>query len=119
MHELSIATNIIETVKHIVPEKQWKDIDVIRLKIGTGAGVVADSLKFSFDAVKAETKIDNAHLEIESVPFRIHCNSCNEDGENESGIALCGKCGSADTKIISGTELIISEIEITEQEVTA
>jgi hydrogenase nickel incorporation protein HypA/HybF len=116
MHELSIAQNIIETVQSNVPKSDWEHIAAVRLKIGTGAGVVADSLEFSFDAVKADSKINNAYLEIESIPFRIHCNVCDVDMDAENGMALCEKCGSADTKIISGTELIISEIEITESD---
>jgi hydrogenase nickel incorporation protein HypA/HybF len=88
----------------------------VRLKIGAIAGVVPESLKFSFQAITVESLLSHAQLEIESIPFRIHCNTCDATAENEVGFALCSKCGSTDTKILSGSELHITEIEIAEPE---
>ncbi len=117
MHELSIAQNIIEIIQQHVPELEWERVTVVRLKIGAVAGIVPESLEFSFRAITAESLLSHTRLEIESVPFRIHCNACDTTTENEDGFALCGNCGSTDTKMLSGSELNISEIEIAEPEV--
>ncbi len=50
----------------------------------------------------------------EYIPFRVHCRTCNTNSENEEGFAVCGKCGSTDIQILSGTELQIKEIELEE-----
>jgi hydrogenase nickel incorporation protein HypA/HybF len=114
MHELSIAQNIVEIIHKHVPEKEWQKVVSVHLKIGAIAGVVPDSLNFSFQAITADTPLNNARLEVESIPFRIICNACGLTTENEIGFMVCGECGSGNTKILSGSELDIAEIEIAE-----
>lgn len=114
MHELSIAQNIIEIIHQHVPVNELECVGAIRLKIGTVAGVVPDSLEFSFRAITTETPLRNAHLEIESIPFQIRCNLCNTTSSNEMGFSICESCGSRETTILSGTELQIKEIEVVE-----
>jgi hydrogenase nickel incorporation protein HypA/HybF len=117
MHELSIAQNIVEIIQKHIPEPEWECVAAVRLKIGEVAGVVPDSLEFSFQAITAESPLCHARLEIEVIPFRIHCIRCGAMTENEAGFSVCGTCGSMDTKIVSGLELLITEIEVTETEV--
>jgi hydrogenase nickel incorporation protein HypA/HybF len=116
MHELSIAQNIVETVERNVPEKDWKNISYIRLKVGEVAGVVNESLEFSYQAITAERPLKNSKLAIESIPFRISCNKCGKTTSNEGGFSVCSECGNSDTMIVSGSELMITEIEINEPE---
>jgi hydrogenase nickel incorporation protein HypA/HybF len=116
MHELSVAQSIVEIIQQHIPESDWNRVTTVRLKIGAVAGIVPDSLEFSFQAITAESFFRHAKLEIETIPFRLHCNACDTTRENEVGIALCTQCGSSDTKMLSGSELNISEIEIAESE---
>jgi hydrogenase nickel incorporation protein HypA/HybF len=117
MHELSVAQSIVEIIQQHIPESEWERVAAVRLKIGAVAGVVPESLEFSFQAITAESLLSHARLEIEFIPFCIHCNVCNTTLENEVGFALCSTCGSTDTKILSGSELYITEIEVAEPEV--
>jgi len=114
MHELSVAQSIIEIIHQSVPEQEWNQVTAIRLKIGAVAGIVPDSLEFSFNAITAESALSNARLITEYVPFRVHCRTCDINSENEEGFAVCDKCGSTDIQILSGTELQIKEIELEE-----
>jgi hydrogenase nickel incorporation protein HypA/HybF len=116
MHELSIAQNIIEIVKTNIPEPEWGLVASVNIKVGEVAGVVPESLEFSFHAITADTPLSQTQLKIDFVPFRIHCNKCGEMTGNEAGFAICEKCGSPDTKTISGSELQITGIEILEPE---
>jgi len=116
MHELSVAQSIIEIIQQHVPASDLTRVAAVRLKIGAASGVVPESLEFSFQAIIADSLLDHAKLEIETIPFRIHCNTCKTTTEDNSGIVLCSSCGSTDTKIISGLEMQINEIEITESE---
>ena len=117
MHELSVAQNIVEIIQQHVPESEWERVAAVRLKVGAVAGLVPESLEFSFQAMTSESLLSHAQLEIESIPFRIHCNACDMTAENELGFTVCSKCGGADTKILSGLEMYITEIEIIEPEV--
>jgi hydrogenase nickel incorporation protein HypA/HybF len=116
MHELSVAQSIVEIIQQHIPESDWNRVTAVRLKIGAVAGVVPDSLEFSFQAITAESPFRRAKLEIEPVPFRLLCLTCNATREAEIGIAICSQCGSSDTKILSGLELNITEIELADSE---
>lgn len=115
MHELSIAQNIIEIVSKAVGEENLASIARIRMKIGVMAGVVPESLEFSFQALTTGTALAHAQLKIESVPFRIQCHECGKISEDETGIVVCPSCAAMNTTILSGNELFVSEIELEEE----
>jgi hydrogenase nickel incorporation protein HypA/HybF len=119
MHELSIAQNIIEIVHQSVPADELPDVRAVRLRIGTFAGVVPESLEFSFTALVAGTALGNASVEIDHVPFVIQCNTCRQSFSNEYGFVVCPDCGGVDTKVLSGTELQVVEIELEDVEAEA
>ena len=117
MHELSLAQNIVSVIHEYVPEDRRSQVETVTVKVGDQAGVVADSLEFCFSAIIAGTPLSAARLSIEHVPFVIACNACNATSSNDAGIMLCDQCGSTETKILSGTELQVKEIELRDQPV--
>jgi len=112
MHELSIAQNIVDIVQRNIARNDLEKVKAVRLKIGQLAGVVSDSLRFSFTAIVSDSPLRNAFLEIEETPFVLHCNGCERDSTNEIGYTYCPNCGSRDTTVISGTEMLVREIEL-------
>ena len=112
MHELSIAHNVVEIVSKAVKTDDLSRVLKIQMKIGAMAGVVPESLEFSFRAITAGTSLANTQLSIEYIPFCIRCENCGVITEMESGIIECPQCGSISTQIISGQELLVTEIEI-------
>jgi hydrogenase nickel incorporation protein HypA/HybF len=112
MHELSVATNILDTVRRSVPLQAQYSVHSVNIRLGTQAGVVSDSLLFCFDILKSDLGFKNASLNIENVPFSIFCGSCNETLRNDSGLLVCPLCGGTDTTIASGTELQIVDVEL-------
>ena len=115
MHELSFAENIVEIIHKSVPRDELEDVRIIRLKIGTLAGVVADSLDFCFSTISAETPLANARLEIEQIPFSVRCNSCQKTFINDIGLVVCPECGGVDTYVVAGRELQVTEIELDDE----
>jgi hydrogenase nickel incorporation protein HypA/HybF len=114
MHELSIAQNILDIVRESVPSAELPSVRCVKLRIGEFAGVVPDSLEFSFTVLTTDTPLRDARLHIEHVPFSVLCNACGKTFTNDIGFVLCPTCGGTDTRIISGTELQVVEIEIEE-----
>jgi len=112
MHELSVAENVIETVKLNVPPEEMGNVLEIRMKVGEFSNVVAESLIFAFESLKDEYNLKTAHLKIEPVKFEIECRQCNAVTSNKYGVRECAICGSVDTKVLSGEELLVSEIEL-------
>ncbi len=116
MHELSIAQDILEIIRLNVPPDELGQIESVRIKIGEFAGVVSDSLQFSFMAITSGTVMENVKLEITHVPFLIKCNACGKETSNEFGMMICSECGSGDTEIISGSELKVTEVKLYDKE---
>jgi len=115
MHELSLAQNIIDTVRDHVREENLTRVTVVRMEVGAVSGVVADSLQFAFGAIIQDTPLRNAVLESVIIPFKVHCNECGTESGNDSGYMTCGICDSTDVKILSGTDMILKQIELNDE----
>lgn len=113
MHELSIAQSLIEIALDQCSKSGYTRIDQIKVRIGKGAGVLADSLRFGFDALKEGTAAGQAVLEIEEVPITGRCSACNLDFTSEESYVLnCPHCGSPGFTLLTGRELMIAEMEV-------
>lgn len=64
MHELSIATSIVEIASE-EGVRQGGRVEVVHLKLGTLSGVVEHALRFSWDLVCEGSAIEGAKLNIE------------------------------------------------------
>lgn len=62
MHELSVVQSVVEA---IVEKLGDAEVTRVRLAIGKQAGVVVDSIRFSFDLVVEGTSLEGATLEID------------------------------------------------------
>jgi hydrogenase nickel incorporation protein HypA/HybF len=116
MHELSIAQNIMEIVlKHVPDEVRIRSIKVA---VGRLSGVIPESLEFCFGSVIDDTPLDGAQLEIERIPVKARCSTCNEMfTKDDDTVYICPACGSTDLEFITGTELKVVEVAIAEDEV--
>jgi len=114
MHELSVAENILEIVRQNVPQGEEQNVKSIKLRIGAFSGIVPDSLEFCFSAITEGTLLKGALLDIEHIPLTGLCNTCATTDRLEYGIFVCPSCGSGDIKLLSGTELQVVEIEISD-----
>ena len=117
MHELSIAQDIVDIVHQYVPESNCNNVSTVKVQIGTVAGIVTDSLEFCFGVITSGSPLAGAKLEIERVPFTVECSVCNEISANEAGTRICPACGASETRILSGTEMHVLEIELHDEPV--
>jgi len=116
MHELSIASSIIDIVLDEIKEKNVLKVNSIGLRIGAMSGILPDALEFGFDAIKLETPLSAAKLVIEEVPLSGSCNSCKETFPVRNLIFACPVCDSTSITVVKGDELDISYIEVEEGE---
>jgi hydrogenase nickel incorporation protein HypA/HybF len=111
MHELSIASAVLETVeKHAAGRR----VGVVTMTIGALRQVVPDSLDFYFGIVSRDTICEGAELRQELVPARVRCGACGEERElDDLPVFLCASCGGA-CEVVAGNELEVDSIEIEE-----
>jgi hydrogenase nickel incorporation protein HypA/HybF len=112
MHELSIAQSIVDIVGQYVPPEQGAEVRTVNVRVGALAGIVPESLAFCFTAITAGTPLAHAALAVDFIPYRVCCAACRTTSLAEPGLALCPHCASAETTVLSGTELQVVDIEM-------
>jgi hydrogenase nickel incorporation protein HypA/HybF len=109
---MSIAQSIVEIVEDVLSEQGNPGVEKVFVTVGRMAGVVPESLEFSFEAITAGTRLEGAELVIEHVPIRARCKSCDHTWEVESYVFRCERCEGTGLDIVSGNELAVREIEV-------
>jgi hydrogenase nickel incorporation protein HypA/HybF len=117
MHEASIVAELLNIAVNECIKNGYSKIESIKILVGKATGVMIDSLFFSFNVLKEGTPAANANLIIEEISVRGICKDCKKEFEsNENYIIFeCPNCGSLSTKLISGKELNITELEISNE----
>ena len=113
MHELSIATSIVDIVGEQALQQGGGRITGVTLRIGRLSCVHEDALRYSFDLVTEGTPLAGASLAVIEVPVRIWCPACEAEVELP-GIQrfACPTCGHLSGDIRAGRELDIESIQI-------
>jgi hydrogenase nickel incorporation protein HypA/HybF len=101
MHELAIAQSVVDAVLDRLPENR---VTRVVLQVGKLSGVEPDALRFCFELAGAE-------LEIVEPAGLAWCETCRTEFGLSRPILLCA-CGSADVRVISGDQLLISSVKV-------
>lgn len=112
MHELSVCQSITRQAEAVAAQHGASAITTILVQIGPLAGVEPALLREAFPIASAGTIADQARLIIETAPIRVHCNSCHAETEAQPNRLLCGACGDYHTRLISGDEMILAQVEL-------
>lgn len=115
MHELSIASNVVDLASQHAAEHGGARVAAVTLRIGSLACVHEDSLRFSFDLVREGTPLEEAELRIVTVPVKVWCVACQAERELP-GIQrfACPVCDAPTADIRAGRELDLESIELVE-----
>jgi hydrogenase nickel incorporation protein HypA/HybF len=116
MHELAIAQNIVKIAESEIAERGLQGtVERILFRAGRLHAIVPDILRFNFDVLTREAPLlKGATLDIEEIPIRVACASCNTSAVLEEPFFLCLSCGSPVT-VEAGTEMFVERISIKEK----
>ena len=112
MHELSIATSIIDIAEEEVKKADAHKVLEINLDIGELAGVVIEAMEFAMDVVVKNTVLENANVVINKIPGMAKCYDCGKEHPVEDLYSPCPDCNSYRNEIIQGRELKISSLVV-------
>ncbi|MEM4575962.1 MAG: hydrogenase maturation nickel metallochaperone HypA [Candidatus Nezhaarchaeales archaeon] len=135
MHELSMASNILEAVLEVASRYGAKKVLEVNIDVGELTLLNPDQLMVAFSVLSKGTIVEGAKLNINTVKAMARCNRCGEEWEsNVYSKALyidhlivatnldhnlraffketCPKCGESDFEFIAGNEFLISRIKI-------
>ncbi|MEV4442458.1 hydrogenase maturation nickel metallochaperone HypA [Streptomyces sp. NPDC049577] len=116
MHELSIATAVVEQAEDLARRHGAHAVEAVRLRVGELSGVVPDALRFSFDVAREGTALAAARLLVEEVPARARCGPCGTDfAVGMPPMLWCPRCDRPAPQLLSGRELEITAVELADE----
>jgi hydrogenase nickel incorporation protein HypA/HybF len=115
VHELSLATGIVETV---VRHAAGRRVSSVQMRVGTMRQVVPDSLDFYFGICSKDTVCEGAALEQEIIRARLLCRACDRESELDLPDFRCPTCSGIDVEVLGGIEFEVESIEVEDNETT-
>jgi hydrogenase nickel incorporation protein HypA/HybF len=113
VHELSIALSIIDAAEEEVARQGGGSVFAVHLRLGPLSGVAKEALLFSYNLACEGTSLENSTLLIEDIPISIWCSQCEKECAPVSLQQLhCVQCGMPATKLVRGSELEVSALEL-------
>ena len=111
MHELGICDAILKTVDGIAREEQLTVVHKITLELGMLSGVVPRFMTDCWQAVIDGTPYEHTELVIETINGLARCEDCGHEFSADLERLYCPKCMSRRLTPLTGTDLMIKEIE--------
>ncbi|NBX29543.1 hydrogenase maturation nickel metallochaperone HypA [bacterium] len=117
MHELSIASRVVELAAEHCRAAAARRVVAVRLRIGRLACVHEQALRFSFDLAREGTPLDTAVLHVVEVPVTVWCPTCAAE-RTLPGIQhfACPICGTPTGDIRAGKEIDLDSLELEAEE---
>lgn len=118
MHELSIATGIVEAAAE---EAQKRDVKVsaVHLRLGALSGVVKDALLFCYEVACEGTSLEGSRLIVEEVPVVVYCRECRDRRTLSSLQSFkCPECRTPTSEVMQGKEIEVFALEVEEPGIT-
>ena len=123
MHELSLAQALLAQVLELARQHGAERVIRVEVVIGPRAGVVIDSFRFGFEALRQDhAPTRETRLEITVPPLVFRCPSCgreftDEDSQDRKNPVIpaaspCPDCGHAQCPGEGGDELILKQVEM-------
>ena len=112
MHELSIATAIIEQADARARADGTDAVSTVTVRVGELAGIVPDALTFAFEVARDGTALAGASLVVEQIAAQAYCGPCAEEfAVGMPPFFWCPRCDRPSTELRSGRELEITGIQ--------
>jgi len=112
VHELSVATALLERCENLDAEPGATRVARVRVAVGELSSVDPELLRLAWEALVADGPHRGARLEVDWCPARQTCAACGEVRERQPGtwLRLCPNCG-APLRVAGGDELDLLQVE--------
>ena len=111
MHELGIVMNVVEQVDKIAADNGAQKVIGITMEIGEVSTIVPDLFLDAFNWAKKRTDyLQDAELEMIIIEGRTCCKACGSTYRTTEFGKKCPNCGSPETYLLTGDQVIIKDI---------
>lgn len=113
MHEMAIASGILDVALQTALEHNAGQVLTIKVLIGEMAGVEPEALRFCFETLAEGTVAAMAALTMERTPLTGLCRQCRQTFPvTLRDRFFCPHCHTATVDIVSGRELYVEQVEV-------
>jgi hydrogenase nickel incorporation protein HypA/HybF len=112
MHELSLASALIEQIQEILAREGAGSVARVTVLIGAMSGVEREAFEFAFPIVAEGGVADGAELIIEEAPIRVRCVRCEAESAPPFPSVHCTACASTDVTITAGRDFMLQSLEV-------
>jgi len=112
MHELSTCKTLIHQIENAVEDYAECKIKSVTVLIGELARVDVDELVELFPLASKDTIAENAELIVKRDPVKYSCGECQQIIIGTGSDLKCTFCHSSQLTLISGTEMVLDNIEL-------
>lgn len=111
MHELGIVVKVLDQVDEVAAEYKAQKILKVTMEVGEVSTIVPDLFTDAFDWAKKKTRFaQDAELEMIIIEGRTYCENCGETYRTTEHGKKCPYCGSHETYLLTGDQVIIKDI---------
>ena len=111
MHELGIVVNVLEQVDAVAAENKAEKVLKVTMEVGEVSTIVPELFIDAFNWAKKRTAyLKEAELEMIIIEGRTYCKNCGETYKTTEFGKKCPHCGSFDTYLLTGDQVVIKDI---------
>ncbi len=123
MHELSVMTQVADSIIRLAKERQAIKVEKVHLQVGELTFLVADQLQFAWEIYTKDLgpPLEGAVLTLERLQARGSCPACRysgplkvvefPDSQFSTPVLDCPECGEV-VEVTEGRDLIIRDIRL-------
>jgi len=113
MHELGVVSHIIKEVEAVAKENNVQKVISLTLEVGEVSTIVPDLFKDCFDWSKKKTEfMQDCKLNLVILEAVTYCQDCGETYSTTKHGKTCPHCGSKNTYLVTGNEVMIKDIQV-------
>ena len=109
---MGVTQEILRAITDAAENAGATRINSVRVTIGELTEIVPDALHFAWEALTPGTLAEGAELLVVETGGRSLCLDCSSEFTHDRFERRCPNCGSYATKVISGDELLIDDIDV-------
>ncbi|WP_457601119.1 hydrogenase maturation nickel metallochaperone HypA [Hydrogenivirga sp.] len=112
MHEFSVVQSLLGLVERYARENGAHSVSRVVVQVGALSGIEPHLLELAFNTFREGTVASSAELVIEIEPLRVACHDCGGEFTKEELNALCPRCGSLNTEVVGGEDMLLKSLEM-------
>ena len=101
---------MLELTDRVARANRLGRVTGVRVRIGHFSGVQPEALRFAWQVLRKGSLSDQAILEIEEIPIRVHCLDCGSEYAADPDDLSCVLCEGLNYELLSGREMDLQAV---------